>query len=126
MRPGQFPTQAVCDPKNKKEFAAWCLVALPKMRGAALPMSSEYIQLVSEHLWDCGLRWHRKLQTKRWRPPGAQDAHWLTNPGYWVAMTDKDPEDGGVNMVTVLEAMRKADEKGYLDALTHLDEKGQK
>lgn len=122
MERGDFPTQDVCDPKEREEFAAWCLVALPHLNGAALPMSSEYIQMVSGHLWDCGLRWHRKLQTVKWRAPSVSDPHWLTNPGRWVPINEPDPEPDKrrPNMVDVLRAMRKADEGDFLAALDEI------
>lgn len=108
------------------------LVALPHLKGAALPMSSEYIQLVSQHLWQCGARVPHnpktgkpKYQKKKWRAPGRNDAHWLTNPGRWVKMDEPDPPKNEPNMVDVLEAMKKADEKGFLAALDHVGKAGQ-
>ncbi|QFG13144.1 minor tail protein [Gordonia phage SteamedHams] len=128
MKRGDFPVQSECDPKNPKEFAAWALVALPHMNGAALPMSSEYIQLVSEHLWNAGFRWHRKHQKIKWRPPAAGDKHWLTNPGRWVPMNEPDPEpkDQSVDMLTVLRAMKQADEGDFFKAIEMLNTKGKK
>lgn len=122
MDRGDFPTQDVCDPKEAAEFAAWALVALPRINGAALPMSSEYMQLVSEHLWRAGFRWHRKYQLIKWRPPSASDPHWLTNPGRWVPINEPDPEPRrrGPDMVSVLRAMKKADEGNFLSALEQI------
>lgn len=120
MKPGDFPIQANCDPKKADEFATWALVALPRMKGAALPMPSEYMQLVSKHLWDAGFRWHRKYQKIKWRAPAANEPHWLTSPGRWVPINEPDPVDEGLTIVDVLAAMKKADEGGFLDALEEL------
>lgn len=118
MERGDFPLQSNCSRKNPDEFAAWALVALPHMNGAALPMSSEYIQMVSKHLWECGFRWNARYQKVKWRAPSVGDAHWLTNPGRWVPIDDPDPEEkDGPTMVDVLNAMKTADEKGFFDAL---------
>jgi len=122
MKPGEFPLQDRCDLDTPEEAFVWMMVALPRMNGGALPMSSEYMQLVSKHLWKCGARVpHNKAnkphhQKQWWRAPSAGDPHWLTNPGRWV----KSPEEAkteGPNMVTVLEAMKKADEGGFFAAL---------
>lgn len=128
MKRGDFPVQDECDPKKPDEFAAWALVALPHMNGAALPMSSEYIQMVSQHLWDLGFRWHRKNQKKKWRAPAMGDAHWLTNPGYWVDKNEPDPEpqDHTPNMVTVLRAMKTADEHDFFAAIEQINKEGKK
>ena len=120
MDTGDFPLQANCDPKNPEEFAAWALVALPHMQGAALPMSSEYIQLVSRRLWDAGFRWHRKYQRVKWRAPAMADPHWLTNPGYWVDVNEPEPEDQNISLVDILSAMKQQDEQGFLGALDEL------
>lgn len=128
MKRGEFPIQKDCSPKKPDEFAAWALVALPHMQGAALPMSSEYIQMVSKHLWDCGFRWHRKYQKIRWWPPSSGDPHWLTNPGRWKDITWKpdpaDKEKQKANMVTVLKAMREADEEDFFGALDMVNQEG--
>lgn len=121
MKRGDFPVQGECDPKKPNEFATWALVALPRMNGAALPMSSEYMQMVSKHLWNAGFRWHRKYQKKKWRAPQMGDAHWLTNPGYWVDVNEPDPEKKGPNMVEVLAAMKKADEDNFFAALDEVN-----
>lgn len=122
MRRGDFPVQSECDPSKPDEFATWALVALPHMNGAALPMSSEYMQMVSKHLWDLGFRWHRKKQRRKWRPPAAGDAHWLTNPGRWVSINepDPDPKKEGPDMLTVLRAMKTADEGDFFAAIEEL------
>lgn len=126
MKPGDFPLQKDCNPKKPSEFIAWALVALPHMKGAALPMSSEYIQLVCEHLWMCGVRLPVKkdgtprFQQRKWLPPSAGDAHWLTNPGRWVKMDHPDPPHPEVNMVTVLKAMKESDENSFFSALDDL------
>lgn len=125
MKRGDFPVQAECNPKKADEFAAWALVALPHMNGAALPMSSEYIQLVSKHLWECGFRWNPKRQRIKWRPPGAGDKHWLTNPGRWVPVNEPDPvpENQAADMLTVLRAMKQADEGDFFAAIEQLNGK---
>jgi hypothetical protein len=122
MERGDFPTQDICDPKKPDEFAAWALVALPRMHGAALPMSSEYIQIVTQHLWDCGFRFHRKYQKIKWRAPSISDPHWLTNPGRWVDVNEPDPapNERQPNMVNILRAMKKADEGDFLAALDEI------
>ncbi|MCA1840054.1 MAG: DUF2744 domain-containing protein [Actinobacteria bacterium] len=133
MRRGEFPLQERCNYKKKREFMAWMMVALPQMNGAALPMSAEYIQLVSEHFWDCGARiplgkdGQPKFQRKWWHPPGLNDPHWLTNPGRWIygKRPKKDPGQQ-VNMVTVLEAFKKADEKGFFEAIKDVADAGER
>lgn len=117
MKRGDFPVQSECDPKNPKEFAAWALVALPHMNGAALPMSSEYMQMVSEHLWKCGFRFNKKRQKIKWRPPAAGEKHWLTNPGRWVPVNEPDPEPEKLDMLDVLRAMKAADEGDFFKAI---------
>lgn len=118
MERGDFPLQRDCKPKKPDEFAAWALVALPHMNGAALPMSSEYLQMVSKHLWECGFRWNQRYQKIKWRAPSVGDPHWLTNPGRWVKIDEPEPEgQEGPTMVDVLSAMRQADERGFFDAL---------
>lgn len=126
MKRGDFPVQAECDPKKPDEFIAWALVALPHMQGAALPMSSEYMQEVSKHLWDCGFRWHRKHQKIKWRAPQASDPHWLTNPGRWVDIHEPEPEgkDKVPDMVDVLRAMRAADEGDFFRAIEYINKEG--
>ncbi|AWY05202.1 minor tail protein [Gordonia phage Margaret] len=123
MKRGDFPVQSECNPKDPEEFAAWALVALPHMNGAALPMSSEYMQLVSKRLWEAGFRWHRKHQQVKWRAPSGDDPHWLTNPGYWVDVNEKDPEpkDRQADMVSVLRAMRQADEGDFFGAIEFIN-----
>lgn len=126
MDRGDFPTQDICDPKKADEFAAWALVALPRMNGAALPMSSEYLQLVSQHLHDAGFRWHRKFQKKKWRAPSSGDPHWLTNPGRWVDVNEPDPEgeDREADMISVLRAMKQADSKDFFSAIEKINKEG--
>lgn len=124
MEPGAFPIQRDCSPKNPREFSVWALVALPYIKGAALPMSSEYMQEVSQHLWDAGFRWHRKYQKIKWRAPAAGDPHWLTNPGRWVKIDDPEPEEK-LTLVDLLGAMKAADEGGFLSALEELGKKVQ-
>ena len=126
MDRGDFPTQDICNPKKPDEFAAWALVALPRINGAALPMSSEYMQEVSDHLWKCGFRWHRKYQQIKWRAPSTTDPHWLTNPGRWVPINEPDPPQRGPDMVAVLRAMKKADEGNFLAALEEIGREGKK
>jgi len=121
MKRGDFPVQGICDLDKPDEAFAWTLVALPKMNGAALPMSSEYMQMVSKHLWDCGARIPHtregkvKFQRQWWHAPGAGNPHWLTSPGFWKD-TPPDP-NAGPNMVDVLNGMKKADERGFFNAL---------
>jgi hypothetical protein len=126
MQPGDFPLQSRCDLRKPSEAFAWMLVALPQIRGAALPMPSEYLQMVSEHMWDCGARVpNHKVngvrvpdkQTKWWSPPGAGDPHWLTNPGIWTYGKKPPPPKEGPTMLTMLEAMKKADEENFMGAL---------
>ncbi len=122
MRTGDFPTQDICNPKKREEAFAWMLVAPPHMRGAALPFSSEYLQMLSGRLWDCGARPHANRQTIEWWPPAGNEPHWLTSPGVWVPKgTPRPAIDRKVNMVTVLNAMKKADEGDFLAALDEIN-----
>lgn len=124
MKRGDFPLQANCDPKKPSEFMAWAMVAPPRIKGAALVLSSEYCQEYSQHLWDLGFRHHKRLQKKKYRPPSLGDPHWLTNPGRWVPINEPDPPGQEVNMVSMLEAMKKADSKGFYEALNLIKDTG--
>lgn len=127
MKHGEFPTQDNCDPKKPDEFMAWAMVAPPRMKGAALILPSEYCQLYSGDMWKKGFRWHKRYQEIEWHPPASGDAHWLTSPGKWVPLgTPRSEQDRKVNMVTVLEAMKKADEGDFLAALDHVNKAGKK
>lgn len=124
MKHGEFPTQAVCDPKKPDEAFAWALVALPHLKGAAMIFPAEYLQMISEHLWKCGFRWHRKYQEIEWWAPASDDPHWLRSPGRWVKKGTPRPDyDQKVNMVTVLDAMKKADEDDFFAALDYINKR---
>lgn len=133
MRPGDFPLQDECDLDNPREFMAWTMVATPHVKGAALLAASEAIQDTCEHFWKCGVRIpHTKEGKPRYQkqwylPPGAGDPHWLTNPGTWTPDKQKaEDRKQKPNMVSVLRAMQKADEGGFLNALNQvMREKGQ-
>lgn len=126
MKRGDFPIQRECDLKKPSEAFVWMLVALPHMKGAALPMSSEYMQMVSEHLWECGARVpHTKdgvprFQKRWWHPPGNRDPHWLTSPGRWLKKPFKPKPGDGPNLVDMLRAMKTADEGNFFGALDEL------
>jgi len=127
MKPGEFPIQSRCNPKKPNEFAAWAMVAPPKLKGAALILSSEYCQLYSEHWWKAGFRHHPKYQTIEWFPPASGDPHWLTSAGLWLPKgTVRSEQDQRVNMVTVLEAMRQADEGNFLEAVETVAKAGKR
>lgn len=86
----QFPTRDNCDPTNPQEAFLWMLVALPGQNGAQLAMPVDYLQLVSERLWQCGAR-PVEEPTIKYQKPSATDPHWMTSPGCWTDLTTPDP-----------------------------------
>lgn len=86
-----LPTLKNCDLAKPTERFLWALVALPGVNGGQLVMPCSYNMAVSEHLCevgamlkcpDCG---HEEPKVKKYQLPTAQDPHWMTSPGSWVA-----------------------------------------
>lgn len=78
-----FPTRENCDPNNPREAFLWMLVALPGVNGAMLTMPISYNMILSEHLWECGVRLVEE-PAKKWVAPQSTEPHWMTSPGRWV------------------------------------------
>jgi len=87
-----FPTKENCDPTNPYQAFLWMLVAMPYMKGAQLVLPVDYLQFVSQRLWDCGAR-PVENPTVKYQKPAANDPNWLTSPGTWVDVDapDRDP-----------------------------------
>lgn len=91
-----FPTRENCDLNDPKEMFLWMLAALPGVRGAQLVMPVSYNMTVSEHLHECGAQLacrscgYMADPVKKYQPPSATEAHWLTSPGRWVSLDTPD------------------------------------
>ena len=104
-----FPFKHTCDLTKPDEFAVWALVALPGQNGAPLIMPVEYLQKISERLWECGFRLMEE-PTIKYQPPAAGDPHWMTNPGRWVPVDAPDPEPDPIGKALAsMTATQKAD-----------------
>lgn len=81
----QIPTRENCDPDDPHNFALWCLVALPGMRGAPLVREIPCLQRVSRHLWNCGFRQVEDAVIE-YQVPTGREPDWATTPGRWMSV----------------------------------------
>lgn len=86
-----FPTRENCDLNDPKEMFLWCFAALPGLNGGHFAYPIDYYMMVSEHLWELGLRLTAE-PLKKYRPPTSNDPNWMTSPGNWVPLETPDPE----------------------------------
>lgn len=123
-----FPLRENCDPKNPYQAFLWMLVALPYQTGGPMAFPTDYMQFVSKHEWDLGAHsWDYLVSiadengmihvsqlhepTKKYQPPLATDANWMTSPGRWVPIDtpDNDPRRPVEQAVDTLTHQQQAE-----------------
>lgn len=98
--PHDFPTRENCDPENPYQAYLWALVALPYQNGGQLAMPVDYLQFVSQRLWDCfgppkcTQCGHVEGPKIKYRRPTGLEPNWMSAPGRWVPVSEPDPVAG--------------------------------
>lgn len=78
-----IPTQDKCS-EEPDEFAAWAFVAMPSgPKDVPLLVHPSTLQVWSQHLHDCGFRFHPDLQQKWYKAPSVDNPYAMMN-GDWV------------------------------------------
>lgn len=105
----EFPTRENCNPDDPYQAFLWMLVALPGQNGGQLVMPIDYLQLISERLWQCGARPVADPVIK-YRPPSGTEPNWITSPGSWVDVSEDDPAPNPARRaLSLLTAQQKAE-----------------
>lgn len=85
-----LPLRETCDLENPRQAFLWMFTAMPGLKGAPLPMPTEYYELLSYHQWVLGARPQRPAGLK-YRPPTNMVADRWTAQGEWVGVDEPDP-----------------------------------
>lgn len=85
-----LPLRENCDLENPRQAFLWMFTAMPGLKGAPLPMPTEYFELLSYHQWVLGARPQRPAGLK-YRPPTNMVADRWTAQGEWVGVDEPDP-----------------------------------
>ena len=85
-----LPLRENCDLENPRQAFLWMFTAMPGLKGAPLPMPTEYFELLSYHQWVLGVRPQRPPGLK-YRPPVNMVADRWTAQGEWVGVDEPDP-----------------------------------
>ena len=85
-----LPLRETCDLENPRQAFLWMFTAMPGLKGAPLPMPTEYFELLSYHQWVLGARPQRPPGLK-YRPPVNMVADRWTAQGEWVGVDEPDP-----------------------------------
>lgn len=85
-----LPLRENCDLENPRQAFLWMFTAMPGLKGAPLPMPTEYFELLSYHQWVLGARPQRPAELK-YRPPANMVADRWTAQGEWVGVDEPDP-----------------------------------
>lgn len=94
-RPGapskSYVHQENCDLSKPEEMFLWMLMAIP-VGNEMMPILENSARTISKHLYECGARWHPKLQEKKYQAPirGSQNA--MNGLARWVGMDAPDPD----------------------------------
>lgn len=85
-----LPLRETCDLENPRQAFLWMFTAMPGLKGAPLPMPTEYFELLSYHQWVLGARPQHPPGLK-YRPPVNMVADRWTAQGEWVGVDEPDP-----------------------------------
>lgn len=94
-RPGapskSYVHQENCDLKKPEEMFLWALMAIP-VGNEMMPILETTARNMSKHLYECGARFHPKLQEKKYQAPirGSQNA--MNGLARWVDPEAPEPE----------------------------------
>jgi len=94
-RPGapskSYVHQENCDLTKPEEHFLWMLMAIP-VGNEMMPILENSARTISKHLYECGARFHPKLQEKKYQaPPRGQQNH-MNGAARWVGMDAPEPE----------------------------------
>ena len=94
-RPGppskSYVHQENCNLADPEEMFLWMLMAIP-VGNEMMPILENSARTISKHLYECGARFHPKLQTKKYQAPIRGSQTHMNALARWVGMDDPDPE----------------------------------
>jgi hypothetical protein len=87
----RFPLQAECDLTKPEEHFLWALCQIPFGPKLTQPIMLKVAKVISKHLYECGFRFHPKLQTKKLILPHRGQRHHLNGSAIWAPMDTDEP-----------------------------------
>lgn len=106
-----LPLRDNCDLTNPRQAFLWMYTAMPGLKGAPLPLPTEYFETLSWRQWILGARPAAEPQLK-YRPPKNMVADRWTAQGEWVDLSEPDaPRPTMADIVAKLPQQDRAELK---------------